>query len=326
MKIWGLLKSFVVPVHMIKYKSMSLAIAISIFVISSFLLGLPVSRNRIINETDIRENYNYDVLKQIPDTPSINNKITALIAYKLAVVDGRELKSEIIGDVGIRMEKIEFEADNVRKVLYIVVDLFDIEAVYTDKEEVNFNPVTEFTVEEGKYPPAENTERYLLMLSSDALYFQAHPWGTNELEISHHGRTLKTVSKKVFYQNNIPDFAFHIDNSEEEGYKIGEYVLEQLIIGNVNTIKLKSFSMAFLIGVFFTLITVLILWIFFRRSGHMKRFVEYYNIAAICSLPATIVFFILLWFFPQLINIYIYIFSLFYLLNLAAINNTEHLV
>ncbi|MDD4077571.1 MAG: hypothetical protein PHT03_06295 [Bacilli bacterium] len=321
MKIWDLLKSFVLPVQMVKYKSMSIAIAICIFVISSFLLGMPVSRNRIISENDIRQNYNYDILEQIPNNPTINNVIADLVNKEIKVVNGRELKCEVIGEIGLYQAKIEFTADNVKKILFIVIDLFDIEQVYLDKEEVNFNPVKQFTVE--NYPTEDNVEKYLLLLASDALYFQAHPWGT---KLSHHGRVLKPVSKKVFYQNNIPDFRFYIENPQEDGYRIGQYLMEQLIIGNVNTIKLKSYTFAFLMGVLFTLITVLILWVFFRRNGIIKQFKEYYNIAAIASVPITVVFFILLWFIPQLLNIYIYVFSLFYLISLAAINNTEDLV
>lgn len=309
---------------MVKYKSMNLAIAIGIFVISAFLLGLPVSQNRVINENDIRNNYNYRVLEQIPDEPQINNVIAELVRKELAVVDGRELKSSVMGEVGYYINQIEFEADGVRKVLVFVIDLFDVEKVYLDQEEVFFNPLKRFTVDE--FPYVENVEYYLLMLSSDALYFQAHPWGTDRLNKTHQGRVLKTVSNKIYYQNNIPDFRFTIDNPTENGYQIGGYILEQLIIGNANAIKLKSFSLAFLIGLFFTLITVIILWVFFRKNGIMKKFKEYYNIAAIASLPITLVFFILLWFFPVLLNIYIYVFSLFYLVCLAAINNTEDLV
>lgn len=324
MKVWDLLKSFVLPVHMIKYKSMNLAIALGIFVISSFLLGIPVSSNRIVNESDIRGNYNYLVLEQLPDTPVVNNVIADLVSKELAVEDGRELKSEVLGEVAYYIREIAFDADGVRKTLVIVVDLFDVNKVYLDEEEVAFNPLEKFTVEE--FPYEENVEYYLLMLSSDALYFQAHPWGIDKLNKSHYGRPLKTVSKKVYYQNNIPDFRFHIDNPKDNGYKIGDYILEQLIIGNVNTIKLKSYSFSFLICVLFTLITVIILWVFFRKNGIMKKFKEYYNIAAIASVPVTIVFFIFLWFFPKLLNIYIYVFSLFYLISLAAINNTEDLV
>lgn len=322
---WSFLKSLVLPARIIKYKSINIAISICIFVISSFLLGIPVSQNRIVNENDIRDNYNYEILKQIPAETEINNKITALVNMNISVEDGRELKSANLPEA-YDEKKIEFYHDGIKKVLIIAVDLFDIKKVYLREEEVNYNPLKKFTVTNYPYPEHEDVEYYLLLLSSDALYFQAHPWGTADLHIEHNGRILKTESKKIFYQNNIPDFTFSIDNPQINGYKIGEYVLEQLITGNVNTIKLKSYTHTFLVGCLFTLITVLILWIFFRRNGTLKKFKENYNIAAVSSVPVTFIFFILIWFVPVLFNIYIYAFSLFYLFTLAAINNNEELV
>lgn len=94
----------------------------------------------------------------------------------------------------------------MRKKLVIVVDLFDVNKVYLDEEEVAFNPLEKFTVEE--FPYEENVEYYLLMLSSDALYFQAHPWGIDKLNKSHYGRPLKTVSKKYIIKTIFPTSDF----------------------------------------------------------------------------------------------------------------------
>lgn len=327
MKILGFFKTFVIPHLMVRYKMMNIIISVCIFVISSFLLAIPISQNKFLNEKSIIDNPNYDVLLEIPNQPSINNVIASIVNKECYVSEGKELKCD---NLGVNISNFErdfsFVVDGITKRVHIVIDIFDIEAVYLEKDgaKVYYDPVLKFTT--ANYPVVENVENYLIILASDALYFQAHPHGTNELGIYHHDRKLTTSVSKIFYQNNIPDFKFAIENPSTNGYKIGEYLHEQIIIGNANTIKLQSFSFTFLVGVCFTLITVIILWVFFRRNGRIKLLREYYNIAAISSIPVTALFFILLWFLPILMNVYIYIFSLFYLISLYIINSSEELV
>jgi len=326
MKFIQLLKTFVLPHQMIKYKSINLIISICIFVIFSFILGLPVGQNKINSENDILNNYNYDVLHQIPNTTNINNVVTELNNRECSVIDGKELVCENLNEIDVYINTIEFEVDGITKKITFVIDLFDIESVYLEDAKINFDPKERFTTSNSDYAIKEDVENYLVIFSSDSLYYQAHPYGTNKEVVDHNGKILKTESLKIFYQNNIPDFKLDIENSSTEGYKIGDYLLDQLIIGNINTIKLKSFVLSFLVGVCFTLITILILWVFFRRNGKIKNLSEYYNIGAIASVPISLAFFILLWFIPFLIYFYIFVFSLFYLITIYVINTTEDLV
>jgi hypothetical protein len=326
MKFPNLIKSFTVPHWMIKYKSMSIIISICIFVISSFLFTLPPSQNDKINEQDILNNYNYDVLAQLPNIPLINNVIKDLVDKECSVSGGKELKCTLMDEIDNYETDFSFVHEGITKNVHFVIDLFDIEQVYLEVEgvKVYYDADEKFTIE--KYPYQTNEENYLIILYSDALYFQAHPDGIEDLNLTHNGIKITSDTKKIFYQNNIGDFAFSIDNPESNGYLLGEYILEQLIIGNKNTIKLQFFTYSFIIGVCFTAITVLILWVFFYREGKFKRFQEYYNIAAIASIPVTLIFFILLWFLPKLLDIYIFAFSLYYLIVLSVINSDEALV
>ncbi|MGD9887345.1 MAG: hypothetical protein AB7T03_05255, partial [Bacilli bacterium] len=189
---------------------------------------------------------------------------------------------------------------------------------------VYYDPDERFNIE--KIPYVENHENYLIILYSDALYFQAHPDGIEDLNITHNNQLLFSSTKKVFYQNNIGEFSFDIDDPLNNGYKLGNYLLDQIIIGNKNTIKLRFFTYSFIIGVCFTTVTILILWVFFHREGKFKNFTEYYNLGAIASIPVTVLFFILLWFIPKLLDIYILVFSLYYLIVISIINNEEELV
>jgi len=145
MKFIQLLKTFVLPHQMIKYKSINLIISICIFVIFSFILGLPVGQNKINSENDILNNYNYDVLHQIPNTTNINNVVTELNNRECSVIDGKELVCENLNEIDVYINTIEFEVDGITKKITFVIDLFDIESVYLEDAKINFDPKERFT-------------------------------------------------------------------------------------------------------------------------------------------------------------------------------------
>lgn len=322
------LKKYFNPKYFLKFKSMNIIISICIFVIFSFLLGMPIGQNKINSVRDIYEKYNYDVLEEIPDTEEISEKLSELISLECRVGDGIELTcGKVEEKYALYETQIEFEKNGITKRITLVVDLFDIPDVYLERPDakINYNPKEKFVLSEtGPYQVEENVENYLIIFWSDALYFQAHPFGTDALKIEHNGNLLRTDTMKIFYQNNIPEF--DIFDINPNGPEFGKYLLEQFITGNANTLKLRSYTLAFLVGVFFTLIIVLLIWVFFRKRDVLKTVKEYYNIAAIVSIPLFIVFFFILWFVPQAISVFIFFFSLLYLLVIYSLNTSEELV
>lgn len=315
------LSSYLDPKRLIRFKDMNIIISICIFVIASFILGGPVGRNKIAAEDRILENYNYQVLSEIPNTSDARNIINQIISKECKVNDRKVLECSSFN--GEFYNVLSFETEyGIKKNIHFVIDIFDISTVYIGKVDPNYEPRERFILDEIGY--AENTEDYLIRFASDSLYFQAHPFGINSLGKKHGNITLKTEVNQVYYQSVLPDFAIDSENLTPEDF--GSYLLDQLIIGNQNKIKLKAYTLTFLIGVLFTLITIIILWIFFRKNGLIKKFNEYYNIAALTSIPISIIFFIFLWFFPNLINIYIFVFSLIYVLVLYKINTSEEIV
>lgn len=316
------------PGHFIKFKSMNLIVAICVFVIFSFLLGMPIGQKKINSVRDIYEKYNYNVLKEIPDREDVNAVVSDLIGLECRVEDGVELvcaNLETEAGYALLERKIEFQVGEITKRVTFVIDLFPIHDVYLEfpGAKINYDPKEKFTVSRDEFRHEQNVENYLVVFWSDALYFQAHPFGTNKLNVRHGGNLLRIDTMKIFYKNNIPDFEL---SGEANGSDFGKFLLEQFIIGNANTLKLRAYTLAFLVGVFFTLIIVLVIWIFFRRTGKLKTVKEYYNIAAVTSIPVFIVFFILLWFLPQAINVFIFIFALAYLLVIYSINTSKELV
>ncbi|NLD25950.1 MAG: hypothetical protein GX661_01170 [Acholeplasmataceae bacterium] len=257
----------------------------------------------------------------------MNEVIRNLRNKECELDEGIELKCGGLEPIDLYEQEVEFVVDGITKRITFVIDMFDIKNVYLEvgDSKINYDPKSKFVVSEDKYQPEENIENYLIIFWSDALYFQAHPYGTDALKIKHQGEKLKTETVKIFYQSNIPEFELN-QNIPDKGPDFGAYLLEQIIQGRQNILKLKSYTMAFLVGVFYTLITVLVLWIFFRKNGKLKSVTEYYNIAAITSIPVFIVFFILLWFLPFLIDIFIFVFAVVYLMAIYRINTTEDLV
>ncbi len=314
------------PRYFLKFKSMNVIISVCIFVIFSFLLGMPIGQNKINSAKEIYEKYNYDVLEEIPDEETINQVLLELINLECRVEDGIELKCGKLDDVDLYEQKVEFETKGIKKRITFVIDLFDIPKVYLEVDDIKikYDPKEKFVISEDAYQVEDNVENYLVIFWSDALYFQAHPFGTNALNVDRNGNSLRTEAMKIFYQNNIPDF--RLDNLEASGPAFGNYLLEQFISGNNNTLKLRAYTLSFLVGVFFTLIIVLIVWVFFRKSGKLKTVNEYYNIASVISIPLFIIFFMILWFFPKAINIFIFCFSLIYLLVIYSLNTSEELV
>lgn len=318
MKKFKFLSTYFNPKKMVRYKDINIIISICVFVIASFLLGAPVGRSKVLADEGIIGHEDYKILNNIPSDEVTNNIIQEIISKECKVIDSSLQCNGYESDL-YYTNTISIEGENgLTKNLYLVIDLFDINKVFIDEVDPNFDPRERFTIE--NFPYVENSEDYLLRFASDTLYFQARPFGIKEK----HPHVKKEEVIEVHYQSLLPDFAIDSENIDVEDF--GNYILGQLSIGNHNKIKLKSYTLTFLIGVLFTLITIIVLWIFFRKNGLIKKFSEYYNIAAITSIPISIIFFILLWFSYKLIYVYIFIFSLFYLIVLFKINSSEEII
>jgi hypothetical protein len=327
MRFFNFLKIYLHPQSLLRFRSLNVIVAICIFVIFSFLLGTPIGHNMVRRNEKIYQDYNYQIFSQFPDNEAMGTVIRNLRNQECELVEGNELKCAQMEPVALYQQQIEFVVEGITKRVTFVIDMFDIRDVYLEVGDIkiNYDPKLKFTLTEDDFQVEENVENYLIVFWSDALYFQAHPYGTDALKIDHNGKILKTATVKIFYQNNIPDFTLKSDIADN-GPEFGAYLLEQIVQGHASTLKLKSYTLAFLVGVFYTLITVLVLWIFFRKNGKLKNVSEYYNLAAITSIPVFLIFFILLWFLPFLIDIFIFAFAAVYLLVIYRINTTEDLV
>jgi hypothetical protein len=81
----------------------------------------------------------------------------------------------------------------------------------------------------------------------------------------------------------------------------------------------------FLIAFLFPLLFITIYWLVFKRTGKLRYFKEYYNIAAIASLVPLLIVFVIAWFLPVVINWYMFAFGLYYLYILYRVNNAREI-
>lgn len=202
-----------------------------------------------------------------------------------------------------------------------VIDLYD--------EKPNFNPEESFKYvvpEEGKvnetFPNINTNEYHLVLFRTDCVYYQANPSGIADLQIERYGSNLNSVVIYSYYSSVNVDSSFFETTS-----KAVDSLSTIISVGYIANYNSVFSIVTFIYCVGFTLLFSFIFWLFFKRTGRLKKFKEYYNIASIVAIPITIIVFIVLWFYPDGIgNVYPLIFTLYYLFALYKINSTPEIV
>lgn len=274
----------------------------------------------------------------------IDGEITSILSTKDTVtVAVNEEKNIVINDV---VTNVKTEADNV--VAYFVpktdVNYYENSFSYQNDEGItvnvrfvidlydekpNFNPEESFKYvvpEEGKvnetFPNINTSEYHLIIFRNECVYYQANPYGIADLQIERYGSNLSDANIYSYYSSVNVDSSFF--ETTEKAVETLSTIISVGYIANYNSV----FSIVtFVYCVGFTLLFSFIFWLFFRKTGRLKKFKEYYNIASIVAIPVTIVMFIVLWFYPDGIgNVYPLVFTLYYLFALYKINSTPEIV
>lgn len=274
----------------------------------------------------------------------VNGNITSILSTKDTVhVDVNENKKIVINgvetsetietdaavayfiprsDVNYYENTISYQNDEgITIKIKFVIDLYD--------EKPNFNPEESFKYvvpEEGKvnetFPDINNTEYHLVIFRNECVYYQANPSGIADLQIERYGSNLNSVVIYSYYSSVNVDSSFF-----ETTTKAVDSLSTIISVGYIANYNSVFSIVTFVYCVGFTLLFSFIFWLFFRKSGRLKKFKEYYNIASIVAIPITIVVFIVLWFYPDGIgNVYPLAFTLYYLFALYKINSTPEIV
>jgi len=318
-KFTDFLLSLVSPLKMIRYRSMSVLIAIIIFLLSVQVIYFPYKQAIRKQAPEIETDYSLFPLKALPNTEEVNNFVTELKSYGCAIDKSKRLVCANLTDGTLIEKTFVFDYEGYTKKLHFYLD-------YYQDEEPQLDLKDGFASKD--YPYVENEEDYFLVLTPEYIYYQPFTMLTKaekEDPVKHGDYSL------VGFQINLPysyfkDFTLSVDEPEVKGYSLGPYLARKIVEGIVEIEISRSLLNILLTTVLLPLVFIFMFWLVFKRTGHLKYFKEYYNIAAISSIVPLLVTFGVAWFFPVVINWYIFIFSLFYIFVLYRINNSPEVV
>lgn len=330
MKIVEFFKSLVSPVKMVKYKYMSVLIAICIFVLESYLLAVPAKPyiNKNMDSLIAEDNYLYlQSITEIPVNDETSLVFTELQNKECAVTEDGSLECKNMGteivdgeEVPVTLYQTSLEYTNEEGMIIhfdFVIDLFDSEG------NPQYYPERKFVYSDDAFPDIDTKEYYLIVFWKDSIYYQAHPTNIASANVVHNEATLSTLSQKAFYVN-IETFDFA--NFRNDTFYAKDYLVERIKVGHIpNFVGQYSLS-TFIFTVIFTLVITLLFWLMFRKTGRLKKFKEYYNIAAISSILPSLLVFGLMWIHVNMCSYYIFVFSVFYLFVLYKINNSSKIM
>ena len=286
------LKSFFVPSKMRRFRNMSIFIAITIFLVSTYLFAIPIKYkfskpNEVMKlnaylSKDFNEaesNFDYSEIKA-------NNYVINAKESKLSA-DSEELK----------VFKVESLVSNNNYNFYFVFD-FSKES-FESSEDLY-----------AKYE-IEKEKSSCIVLFAPGFYELQNLVVDTEDETKLNVNTIQAAS----YKDCEIDFNSYNDTNE---FLDGVGLALAKLYGSlyVTSFTLTSALMIFLLpmGV------ILLMWLILRKNGSLKRFKEYYNIASIVSILPTLIAFGISWFWPQVVNFYITAFMMYYLIIIFRIN------
>lgn len=330
MKFVDFLKTFVSPIRMVKYKYMSILISICIFVLGSYLLAIPARPYIVKNMDKLVENDNYLYLQSLTEMPvnDLTNAIFTELTNKQCAADEtgalvcKNMGTELVDgkEVPVTLYKTSLEYTNNDGMIIhfdFVIDLFG------EDNYPQYYPEREYVYSNEKFPDIDKKEYYLIVFWKDSIYYQAHPMNIASANVTHNDVKLSTLSQKAFFAN-IKTFDFAEFKNDTHYAK--EYLVERIKVGHIpNFVGQYSLS-TFIFCVIFTLVIALLFWLMFRKTGRLKSFKEYYNIAAITSILPTILVFGLMWIHINMVSYYIFVFSVYYLFVLYKINNSSKIL
>jgi hypothetical protein len=330
MVIINFLKSLVMPSRMAKYRYISILVSICIFILSSYLLAIPAKYyiTNHIDEMVNEQNYlSLQAIENIPYEPDVNAVIEE-IQSKECHAEYNEKNSFLLQCDNLALDEqgkgfyeneiVYVNDENITIKIRFVIDMFD-----PSTGGASYRPTEKFIYSEEAFPNIETTEYYLIVLWPGSIYYQAHPKGIGEKNIIHG----KTNLSESFANASFKDIGFATIHFNKSGNSAGAYLVQQIKAGYIPNYTSSYSLLTLLFCVVFPLILVFLFWIFFRKTGKLKTFKEYYNIAALSSIIPTLITFVAIWFAPGIIsNLYLFGFSAYYLFVLYRINNSANFV
>ena len=166
-----------------------------------------------------------------------------------------------------------------------------------------------------------NQDYYFILIYNEAVYYQAHLAGINDKNVTRDDKALTCQA----YNVAVSKTPFDLTNMVPSDF--GNYLYTTLING-YNILAISNFSIISLIYcVLYPLVVSLLFSLLFRKTGRMKKFKEYYNIASITNIVPMLITFVVMWFNPSLFGtVYLIAFALYYIFVLYKINNSSETI
>jgi maltodextrin utilization protein YvdJ len=240
------------------------------------------NRDRMINETLELYDKLYKTDKNSTDEAQNKKTYVALLSYIATVKD-----TEV--DINSKIEELQGKA-------------------FATVEE-DFKKITYFDY--YNIPVNTEVDDYLIIYNKSYMDYQTRIYDDE-------GNLLDLPSTRlsVMYYDGFTFDIKEYPTVSDLGQKVADTRVDVEKIRSEQQYVIGAFVVVFL----YSIIIVLIFWLFFRRRGAFTKFKEYYNIAAISSIAPTLISFVLLWFIPDAITLYGVAFSIFYVFVLYRIN------
>lgn len=333
------LSTLVVPSKMGKRKNINIFVSIAILLIVSYLISLPYIVKFEENSYDVFKDSNmysfnifdHETSREVPFlTDEINefsSRYTLITERELKNIDFKVKKGKyVLPDSANDLNEVEYNYKNEtdkkveyllkREVFYfdsvgtkldqtdiyyihIVFDLFD--KLEEDRYEVKKKFDTLYTEDEFNH--------YLLVFYYDGVLFR------NKQTID---SNMKTYQNLFEYGSVSIDFS-NIDNLDYLTHKITK-VIEPYM-------KTQYTYNGFIYAVLAPILISLLAHIFVKNKRILFKYKHYFNVASVCSIPVSILFFIIEWFdfFIRIgiMEFYWVFFSIFYVITISLINKNE---
>lgn len=319
-KVMDFILSLFLPAKIGRFRTMSVLFAIAIFLLESYVLYFPYRQAILDQGPKIEEEYWIKPLKELPDNDDVKAFAQELNDLGCTVDANGKLVCSGLEDGDLYEKHLTFKPENgaYTKKLHFFIDYYIEKDPRVDLKE---------GFKSADYPYVENEEDYFLVLTPQFLYYQAYTMLTEaeKKDPVKHGDEALVGAAITLHYGIFKEFDLKVDEPAVSGYLIGDYLARKIVEGMVEAYASSSIINLFLIAFLFPLLFITIYWLVFKRTGKLRYFKEYYNIAAIASLVPLLIVFVIAWFLPDVINWYMFAFGLYYLFILYRVNNAREI-
>lgn len=286
------LKSFIFPLKMRRFRTMSVLIAIVIFMASTYLAIVPIkykhSKPNNVIKTNAYLTKDYQDATTDFDYSEIKNK-------------NYVIEKDLTLSAGVRTTSVYTVDSIVNNVNYKFYFVFDF-------DNDGFSSTADLY---EKYNLVKEKNSAILLFTTK--YYELQ--NTKEETVNDVANiTFNTIQGSTYQDCNLDFASFNNTNEFLDGISL---MLAKLY----GTMYVSAFTLTSALMMFILpLVLVLVMWLILRKKGTLITLKEYYNIASICTIIPTLIAFGVAWFWPQVVNFYTTAFVVYYLFVIYRIN------